>query len=98
MDRKLSAKKKQILFVCLLLLMSEKNNIGKHELAGYNGKLIEPYGFQYPRKDQLNKTLTSCMGDSCQQKSIGTSKDLSDCFLYTIDGWLHYTIIFGTCK
>ena len=36
-------------------------------------------------KDQLNKILTSCMGDSYLQKSIGTSKDLLDCFLYSID-------------
>jgi len=67
---------------CLLFIVNEKYIIEKHS---YNGILMELYGSKHPGKGSTNKTLTSCMGDSYQQKSIGTSKDLLDCFLYSID-------------
>ena len=74
---------------CLLFIVNEKDIIEKHT---YNGILMEPYGSQHPGKGSTNKTLTICMGDSYQQKSIGTSKDLLECFLYSIDSALSGTI------
>ena len=48
---KFLAKKKQIRFVCLLLNANEKDIIGKHELAIYNGTLMEPCGSQHPGEE-----------------------------------------------
>jgi len=31
----------------LLFIVNEKDIIGKHELASYNGTLMEPYGSQH---------------------------------------------------
>ena len=43
-------KEANTLFVCLLLIVHEKDIVGKYELASYNGTLMEPYGSQHPGK------------------------------------------------